>query len=416
MNNWLDIQDIVKEDFLHVITKEEIIHLVKIFDVNIPGFSKRIDVAPFPMLKSRFENYLKKIPLEGFFKTYIKDVYEEFKDEEYEEGIKKIASNNKLKNTEVIALLGVLYPTKYTDLRKDFKRYLDDSDHILANVVDLEISDILHSIINYYRPYVKKIYDSIEWPSIKSDPKSLQAYLKSEYELESSVATTLYFTDQMNKFDLTDEENHLLYELAIFELLKLHSKTNSKIKELEEKNNNMKNKYNNLMKQTKTMKHNKENEILNVKKIYKEKIKDKDRLINYLKNQREQELYEQSIQVKKLNKEIESLQERMFREKQTSYNVINKKDKILLFTDRAHEFDKMVEKELLKDLESLEEYLISYDNDNLLFVDVFGMGTSSKQKIRRMSKKNKSKIKILNGSSLNIIRNIIYYIEGAGLN
>src|SRR5699024_1167934 len=291
-------------------------------------------------------------PLEGFFKTYIKDVYEEFKDEEYEEGIKKIASNNKLKNTEVIALLGVLYPTKYTDLRKDFKRYLDDSDHILANVVDLEISDILHSIINYYRPYVKKIYDSIEWPSIKSDPKSLQAYLKSEYELESSVATTLYFTDQMNKFDLTDEENHLLYELAIFELLKLHSKTNSKIKELEEKNNNMKNKYNNLMKQTKTMKRNKENEILNVKKInkeknmknknnklmkqtktmkrnkeneilkvkkiYKEKIKDKDRLINYLKNQREQELYEQSIQVKKLNKEIESLQERMFREKQTS--------------------------------------------------------------------------------------------------
>src|SRR5699024_3324064 len=103
MNNWLDIQDIVKEDFLHVITKEEIIHLVKIFDVNIPGFSKRIDVAPFPMLKSRFENYLKKIPLEGFFKTYVKDVYEEFKDEEYEEGIKKIASNNKLKNTEVIA-------------------------------------------------------------------------------------------------------------------------------------------------------------------------------------------------------------------------------------------------------------------------------------------------------------------------
>ena len=69
LNNWLKIQDLVKEDFLRVITHQEIVPLIKIFDVDVPGFSKRIDSAPFPILKNRFTDHLKQIPLNDFFKN-----------------------------------------------------------------------------------------------------------------------------------------------------------------------------------------------------------------------------------------------------------------------------------------------------------------------------------------------------------
>lgn len=418
LNNWLKIQDLVKEDFLRVITHQEIVPLIKIFDVDVPGFSKRIDSAPFPILKNRFTDHLKQIPLNDFFKNYALDTYDELKDAKYEEGIKKIASNNKLKNTEVISLLAVLYPTKYKKHREEFIHYIDDSsNNLLANVIDLEIRDVLHSIINIHQSSSKKIYDSMNLSPIKKDVNSLQAYFKSDYKLESNAATTLFFTNKMKELEFTVEEKNLLLKLSIFELLKNHSKHMTELAKWKEDRQRKDKLYNNLMQKIENMKANEIKRNINVREKHEKEIKEKDKLINYFKNENKLISNQKLSDITKLKQEIESLQEQLSKEqKKVSNSILNESDQILLFTDRTHEYEETVEKGLLKELNQLEICLTKQNNEKLFFVDVFGMSTSNRREIRRVSKSTNQRIKLLNGTPINIIRNIIYYIEGVGLN
>lgn len=413
---WLDIQDIVRDDFLRAVIDEEIVQLVKTFNLDIPGFSHRIDRAPIPMLKRELKGKLNKLPLEGFFKAIVADPYEAAKDKSYEEGIKQIASNQHLTSSNVVALLGILYPDKYMDLRRKFTNKLDQKENPLSSVVDLEMKDILPTLIHNHSDQVKKLSGNIKWDEIDFDPESLQDHFMTDYKLENKTAANIFLTDMVDELGINEEELAYLRELAIYELIQSNFEATVANESLKLEKTIQADAYKSLKLSKETLEKRFTKEQAEAQASFEKNIGEKDDTIEELTKKYDNQIdYLQGEQATYLQK-IESLQRELKEAKQVDRYILDIYDKVTLFTDRTDEFNRYMNQTVLKTIKEIQSQLTGTGETDYFFVDVFGMSTAEKRTVKDTFREHNLRVRLLSDKPIQIVRKIIYTIEGVEVN
>lgn len=391
----MEIQQTVKNDFLANLTHDELKKLVKGLGVRIEGFSKRPDDAPLPILKQSFKKKINKIKrLDKFLQVFSKPLSDELENEPFETGIKKIAANNMLSHAEVIALIAVLYPENYLDLRQQFKNNFTSETNLLTNMIDFSLVDTIEPIIAKHLVTAKKAYDLMTFDRMPRDIQDLKDILYVDYDLDHKVATSLIFS--ANEINLSQEESLQLAKLSTVELLKSYMDFNEKIALLNREKEDLlqeKDKYFDEIKK-----------LTEKVQLLENNIKNKDKLNYYLKKAKE--MLENDVQ--QLQNKLASLQETSI-----SKPLLSEHAPIILYTSRKNEFKNYLHNNLLKDLNEFNSQSIKNQNHEQIFIDVNGIPSKTKKVMSQHKQDNM--IHLISGDPEKIIRTIIFYLEGASI-
>lgn len=412
---WLEIQELVRKDFLTALSEEEIIVLVKSLNIDIRGFSKRIENAPSILLRNSLTNNFRKLKLKDFLKSYVPDSYRELKNQGYEEGIKRIASDSRLSKSEVISLVGVLYPEKYEDLRSKFIKYLGEEGNPLAHIIELETKDILETLVSNYEKIPMKMLDKIELDFKNINLDSVKENFISDYKLEKNIAFNLFMADKNDEITLARKDRTKILELAIYELINEQLEAYKQIEQLKEENEKQKEVNNNLQKENERTIVKLEKSFEKERKKYEAKLNEKQETIKGISEEHKTLLNKKNLNAINMQKTIDDLTRQLNHAKDSKVAIIDETDKVIIFTERKEEYEDYVDRTILKTLEEIKNIEAQFKNYKYFFVDGFGMSTSKKRNIRKISNEHDLKIKLLSDYPNIILRKIIFHIEGEGL-
>ena len=104
--------------------------------------------------------------------------------------------------------------------------------------------------------------------------------------------------------------------------------------------------------------------------------------------------------------EIERLQQ------EPDFLLLPETEPFILFTSRPEEFRNFIDTRKLKNLEMLGSAIQQFDSDTYLFVDGHQLSTAKKMEIAEKLKTYSGFSKLINCSITNVVKKIIYLIEG----
>lgn len=393
-DNWFSIQDTVKDDFLSALKTDEVIELIKALHIRIPGFNKNFQKAPPKLLKNQLTKKMMQLPdIREFLKIFTLPYSKDFDDLESKELLKKIAANNEISHSQIIALVSMNSPNHYMELRKLMIQNREQDLPLLENVVEYSLIDTLEQLPNRFPHLIDELKKEVLPISReKFNLESYHSYFLKDYQIDLLPAMHVLLHQEELKDDaFTPEEELAFYRLALLELAN-HFQTETKELQKEVKQ---------LQKQAEKTAKQLQDEKRTTKQLINE-LEEKEKAIQSLldnKTKLDGKLHQATQEIERLQQEPDFL-------------LLPETEPFILFTSRPEEFRNFIDTRKLKNVEMLGSAIQQFDSDTYLFVDGHQLSTAKKMEIAEKLKTYSGFSKLINGSITNVVKKIIYLIEG----
>lgn len=405
---------------------------------QIPGFSmKNANKAPISLIKNIAKQRVRKISdATSFLSDYIKKLKKDFEGLSFHEFYAKISIDEKLSDGEKLALFFLLYHEDYQENANKIQENINHKLPPLSNLLSLSLTEKMKSLhaVGKSHEFLDETdfneFFELDESVIPDDEENLKEKLKKNPlpPTDEGKYLTLYkyFLEEADEWEDDEKVGFLQLVLGdLFSFLQFVADVRKEEKqELEEKLEEKEKAYDELKETSKTQL-KKISSLENKLDLYKDELDDLVLKYGLLSNRNEGQMKE----IKRLSdlnqtylKNIEKLRSEkakmklehqetkpenvyLFENEKLYFITKAKSDKFpIFFTD-----DQMIH---LSEGDDLNEILEGKEEDAIYFFNVDGISTRESFKLERPLKTNNLTYRLVSGGIENIIRKIIYYLEG----
>ncbi|WP_079478847.1 hypothetical protein [Halobacillus salinus] len=413
--DWLAIQQQVKQDFFDSISKYELARIAQLFQLKIPGFSSRkFTQAPEPLLKKKVMEMVDTVTdLETFFKGFTGDSYDELEKADYATFLLETNLKDDISPTRKLILLAVLFPDHYMGVRERVLENIHNEVEVFHGLQEYSLEDLLKVHVEKqseaFDTSLEAFLEGVE-NTVETDTGTLEGIFESAYE-DVREGRVLQLLQQYDFEDdvISETARARLYQLAVTESLAIaHDQKEQQYAELKQAMDEQ------AAAVTKEKKEAKRKEALN------EKLKEKDEEAERLKQEHEAAYQEVTEELSRLSGQLaearETIQKLESERDDSSFSVIDEEDPFFFITTGDREaFEAFLPASKLSsyntDLTFAEQFK-SLPQSKLAIIDSNGLSSKHILKIQSFLNRKKVSYKFVSGSPERIFRSIIYYLEG----
>lgn len=422
--------------FIESLSQNQLVSLVKILNLKIPGFSKSARNAPIQLIKKPLKKEI-VLNLNRFLKSFLSKELKQYEKMEEEFFLTKVNMDDSLSNPHTLGLYAYLFSESYIENEEKIKGNIKQKKDPLINIVhdnDIPFEIKLrayHNIIenqeNLWEVIIRQ-FPSESLNTLKKQGDNLKDFISENLGDENEdFFLRLFYEKEEEWKSWSTEEKEAFFQLTLLNLAQHHEKLiKNEKKELETLTKTNKQTNDKLKKKVSVIDHMSKTIDDLEKKIHQLSIENhllnndvqeiQLQLENKTKEKNKSTLAELELnkQVKELTNEIKETQK-----KNVTFDLdpLIERENICLFTKKDYtDFSSFLTEEQCIKFNKIEELSSLFSEENwegwVVFIDQNTLSTKELFTIDRTLKKNKIIHKKIEGNTQKLIRQIIFFLEG----
>ncbi|WP_053217014.1 hypothetical protein [Virgibacillus senegalensis] len=433
MENKEKVYEFVNNQLIDLFNKEDYLRIVKITNGKIAGFSKKnFHKVPEGLLKNVARKQIQKIKnITKFLNTFIEHRKDYF-NLEVREFVVKI-EGSELTEVEKLILFYVNYPEIYKQNMELIEYNIKEKKPCLHRIYKLSVTEKLEIFFNINK---EKLQENLNYVNFHNEENkslknikisSLREYLISESLplLGEGFYLNMYksFEEEWRSWEEKDQISFI--NLGIHDAIAYYYSLLKQLEELKKQKKSYEEKKKIEVKELNSLLSDKSEELKEVKDRNRQKEDDINELLNeHIKLSEEYEEYKRGYKnieselsvTKNLLNSYKKEQIEIENKIQNSTSFLFENEKIYLFTKvRDSTFANYLEERQIiyfNKNTDLGEILANIEKDEVCFINFDGVSTKDSFQLERPFKEKNIIYRTVSGGAINIVRKIVYYLEG----